>query len=74
MNGKITKPKLITKHMAENIIKAAPKQKIYLYLQKSGTRIWLPKNLNTIKNIIKNLYSDLVKGLENRESQLQVRI
>ena len=74
MNGKITKPKLITKHMAENIIKAAPKQKIYLYLQKSRTRIWLPKNLNTIKNIIKNLYSDLVKGLENRESQLQVRI
>ena len=73
MNGKITKPKLITKHMAENI-KAAPKQKIYLYLQKSRTRIWLPKNLSTIKNIIKNLYSDLVKGLENRESQLQVRI
>ena len=75
MNGKNTKPKLVATHMVENTIKAALKQKDTSLLAEIKDLNLTAKEFKYLEKYYKEyLHSDLVKRLENRDSQLQVRI
>ena len=72
VDGKITKPKLITTHTAENTIKAAPKKKNTSLFAEFKDLNFTPKECKHHEKY--NLHLDLVKRFENQDSQLQIRI
>ena len=71
VDGKITKPKLITTHTAENTIKAAPKKKNTSLFAEIKDLNFTPKDCKYHEKYY-SLYSDLVKRLEDQDSQLRI--